>query len=89
MVTATETKRPYRVDVTAEEGDILDELLSDMDKKGSLDDYLPNTAMEPKVLRLPLPCPRCGKEIYVTFRGNSYTVHCSDENCISYGVRGI
>ena len=36
-----------------------------------------------------VPCPRCGKLLAYTEIGNSYTVACSDDECISIGCRGI
>ena len=34
-------------------------------------------------------CPRCGNEIAVEEKRNSYTVYCKTENCISITFRGI
>jgi len=34
-------------------------------------------------------CPRCGKILLYDEVGNSYTVACSDEECISIDCRGI
>ena len=34
-------------------------------------------------------CPRCGELLTYTEIGNSFTVACSDEMCISAGCRGI
>jgi len=34
-------------------------------------------------------CPRCGKILLYDEVGNSYTVACPDEGCISIDCRGI
>ncbi len=34
-------------------------------------------------------CPRCGKPLLLEEKGNSFTVMCSDDECISSGCRGI
>ena len=34
-------------------------------------------------------CPRCGKLLICETIGNSYTVACSDDKCISVGSRGL
>ena len=34
-------------------------------------------------------CPRCGKILLYNEVGNSFTVACSDEECISIDCRGI
>ena len=34
-------------------------------------------------------CPRCGKLLVLEEEGNSYTIACSDETCISTDFRGI
>ena len=34
-------------------------------------------------------CPRCGKLLIYTVFGNSSTVSCSDDECISTDCRGI
>ena len=34
-------------------------------------------------------CPRCGNPLIYEETGNSFTVSCSNEECISAGCRGI
>jgi Zn finger protein HypA/HybF involved in hydrogenase expression len=34
-------------------------------------------------------CPRCGREIERVQIGNSYTIKCVDDHCISLDYRGI
>ena len=34
-------------------------------------------------------CSRCGNEIIVEEKGNSYTIKCKTSNCISLDYRGI
>lgn len=36
-----------------------------------------------------LKCPRCGNNIIVEIIGNSYSVRCKSNNCISLDYRGI
>ena len=36
-----------------------------------------------------IPCPRCGRLLICETIGNSYTVACSDDGCISAGCRGL
>ena len=36
-----------------------------------------------------VPCPRCGKLLWLDVKGNSYIVSCLNEYCIRVGFRGL
>lgn len=54
-------------------------------------DYILKAEYEYSVLKKPLAvCPNCGKPLVVEQLGNgARTIHCKDEGCISYTIRGL
>ena len=54
-------------------------------------DYLEKAEYDHKYLHKPLaPCPKCGKPLVIIELGNgARIIHCKDENCLSYTIRGL